>query len=139
MPLQNLCVRIQYSISICIADYLAQNIHSYSFHLWLIVIFGDENKILILMYFYMCYLTHIHDNYVLVWSFQYFFLNYGIGFLCGVPLLRNYQINTFQDVYGADRRAIKFHRKDSEITVNDLWDIWKKSDIHNWTVDQTIE
>ena len=44
-----------------------------------------------------------------------------------------------QDVHGADRRAIKFHRKDSEITVNDLWDIWKKSDIHNWTVDQTVE
>jgi len=44
-----------------------------------------------------------------------------------------------KDVHGADRRQIKFHRKDSEITVNDLWDIWKKSDIHNWTVDQTIE
>jgi len=44
-----------------------------------------------------------------------------------------------KDVHGADRRAIKFHRKDSEITVNDLWDIWKKSEIHNWTVDQTVE
>lgn len=44
-----------------------------------------------------------------------------------------------KDVKGADSGAIKFHRKDSEITVNDLWHTWWKSEVHNWTVDETVE
>ena len=43
------------------------------------------------------------------------------------------------DGQSADSRANKFHRKDSEVTVNDLWHTWWKSEVHNWTVDQTIE
>jgi len=45
--------------------------------------------------------------------------------------------------YGSDhtanRAASKFHRKDSEITVNDLWHTWRKGEVHNWTVSQTID
>ena len=29
--------------------------------------------------------------------------------------------------------------QDTEITVKDLWDVWWKSEVHNWTVDQTVE
>ena len=39
----------------------------------------------------------------------------------------------------SSQRQKKFHRKDSEITVNDLWHTWRKSEVHNWTVSQTIE
>ena len=31
------------------------------------------------------------------------------------------------------------HRKDKEITVLDLWSTWSKSEVHNWTVEQTAE
>ena len=36
-------------------------------------------------------------------------------------------------------RQKTFHRKDTEITVKDLWVTWWRSEVHNWTVDQTIE
>jgi len=39
---------------------------------------------------------------------------------------------------GSDRQK-KFHRKDSEITVNDLWHTWRKGEVHNWTVTQTVD
>ena len=29
--------------------------------------------------------------------------------------------------------------QDSEITVNDLWHTWRKSDVHNWTISQTVD
>jgi hypothetical protein len=32
-----------------------------------------------------------------------------------------------------------FPAQDTEITVKDLWDVWWKSEVHNWTVDQTVE
>lgn len=43
--------------------------------------------------------------------------------------------------YNEDGRAREklFHKKDSEITVPDLWSTWAKSDVHNWTVEQTVE
>ena len=36
-------------------------------------------------------------------------------------------------------RQTSFHLKDKEITVKDLWQTWRYSEVHNWTVDQTIE
>lgn len=36
-------------------------------------------------------------------------------------------------------RQKSFHKKDSEITVKDLWSTWWKSDVHNWTVEHTVE
>ena len=36
-------------------------------------------------------------------------------------------------------RQKSFHKKDSEITVKDLWNTWWKSEVHNWTVEVTIE
>lgn len=36
-------------------------------------------------------------------------------------------------------RQKNFHKKDSEITVKDLWTTWWKSEVHNWTVDHTVE
>ena len=36
-------------------------------------------------------------------------------------------------------RQKSFHRKDSEITVKDLWNTWWKSEVHNWTVDSTVD
>ena len=36
-------------------------------------------------------------------------------------------------------RQKKFHKRDSEITVKDLWTTWWKSEVHNWTVDHTVE
>ncbi len=36
-------------------------------------------------------------------------------------------------------RQKSFHKKDTEITVKDLWQTWWRSEVHNWTVDQTIE
>lgn len=35
-------------------------------------------------------------------------------------------------------RQTQFHRRDLEITVKDLWNTWWKSEVHNWTVDQTV-
>lgn len=36
-------------------------------------------------------------------------------------------------------RQKNFHKKDSEITVKDLWTTWWKSEVHNWTVEHTVE
>jgi stromal interaction molecule 1 len=36
-------------------------------------------------------------------------------------------------------RQKNFHKKDSEITVKDLWTTWWRSEVHNWTVHTTIE
>jgi len=36
-------------------------------------------------------------------------------------------------------RQKNFHKKDSEITVKDLWNTWWKSEVHNWTVDSTVD
>jgi len=36
-------------------------------------------------------------------------------------------------------RQKSFHKKDSEITVKDLWTTWWKSEVHNWTVEHTVE
>jgi len=35
-------------------------------------------------------------------------------------------------------RERNFHKKDSEITVPDLWATWVKSEVHNWTKEQTV-
>jgi len=40
---------------------------------------------------------------------------------------------------GDGRREKLFHKKDSEITVSDLWLTWVKSEVYNWTVDQTVD
>ena len=36
-------------------------------------------------------------------------------------------------------RQKSFHKKDSEITVKDLWNTWWQSEVHNWTVDGTVD
>lgn len=42
--------------------------------------------------------------------------------------------------FEGDRRREKvFHDKDAEITVADLWVTWAKSEVYNWTVDQTVD
>ena len=43
---------------------------------------------------------------------------------------------------GRDQQQLRqknFHKKDSEITVKDLWNTWWKSEVHNWTVDSTVD
>jgi len=40
---------------------------------------------------------------------------------------------------GDGSRMDILHRKDKEITVLDLWSTWSKSEVHNWTVEQTAE
>lgn len=40
---------------------------------------------------------------------------------------------------GDGSRHKLFHKKDAEITVTDLWDTWAKSEVHNWTVTQTVD
>nr|XP_018907869.1 PREDICTED: stromal interaction molecule homolog isoform X2 [Bemisia tabaci] len=41
---------------------------------------------------------------------------------------------------GAERRQKAFHRNDDmHISVKELWDAWVKSEVHNWTVEQTSE
>ncbi|XP_067845133.1 stromal interaction molecule 2 isoform X2 [Heptranchias perlo] len=32
-----------------------------------------------------------------------------------------------------------FHKEDKHITVRDLWNHWKNSPVHNWTVDETMD
>ncbi|KAK8407214.1 hypothetical protein O3P69_002046 [Scylla paramamosain] len=40
---------------------------------------------------------------------------------------------------GYEKRQKVFHYNDDEyISVRELWYIWKKSEVHNWTVDQTV-
>lgn len=41
---------------------------------------------------------------------------------------------------GHERRQKAFHRDDDmHISVRELWDIWKRSEVHNWTTEQTTE
>lgn len=40
---------------------------------------------------------------------------------------------------GDGRREKLFHKKDTEITVQDLWLTWVKGEVHNWTVEQTVD
>ena len=40
---------------------------------------------------------------------------------------------------GDGRREMLFHKKDQEITVSDLWLTWMKSEVYNWTVEQTVD
>jgi len=40
---------------------------------------------------------------------------------------------------GDGSRQKMFHKKDSEITVVDLWLTWTRSEVHNWTVDTTAD
>jgi len=42
--------------------------------------------------------------------------------------------------FDGDRRREKiFHDKDAEITVADLWVTWTRSEVYNWTVEQTVD
>ncbi|KAG0710678.1 Stromal interaction molecule [Chionoecetes opilio] len=36
------------------------------------------------------------------------------------------------------RQKVFHHNNDQYISVRELWYIWKKSEVHNWTVDQTV-
>lgn len=48
--------------------------------------------------------------------------------------------NNIQPQYEGDGRREKlFHKKDTEITIPDLWMTWVKGEVHNWTVEQTVE
>ncbi|XP_014255395.1 stromal interaction molecule homolog isoform X1 [Cimex lectularius] len=41
---------------------------------------------------------------------------------------------------GSERRQKAFHRNDDmHISVKELWEAWVKSEVHNWTVEQTVE
>lgn len=40
---------------------------------------------------------------------------------------------------GDGRREKIFHKKDDEITVADLWQTWAKSEVYNWTAEQTAD
>lgn len=41
---------------------------------------------------------------------------------------------------GYEKRQRNFHLNDDmHISVKELWDAWLKSEVHNWTVDQTID
>uniref|UniRef100_T1JCG0 SAM domain-containing protein n=1 Tax=Strigamia maritima TaxID=126957 RepID=T1JCG0_STRMM len=40
---------------------------------------------------------------------------------------------------GYERRHNAFHLNDKYISVKELWESWKISEVHNWTVEETIE
>ncbi|KAK9498029.1 hypothetical protein O3M35_003914 [Rhynocoris fuscipes] len=41
---------------------------------------------------------------------------------------------------GAERRQKAFHRNDDmHISVKELWEAWVRSEVHNWTIEQTVE
>lgn len=41
---------------------------------------------------------------------------------------------------GYEKRQENFHRNnDYQISVRELWEIWVRSEVHNWTVEQTVE
>nr|QZZ63291.1 stromal interaction molecule-like protein [Leptinotarsa decemlineata] len=41
---------------------------------------------------------------------------------------------------GAEKRQKNFHRNDDyHISVRELWEAWLKSEVHNWTVEQTTD
>lgn len=41
--------------------------------------------------------------------------------------------------HGNERRQKAFHRDDMHVSVSELWHIWSRSEVHNWTVAQTID
>ncbi|XP_019874200.2 stromal interaction molecule homolog isoform X2 [Aethina tumida] len=40
---------------------------------------------------------------------------------------------------GYEKRQKVFHKNDMHISVKELWEAWLKSDVHNWTIQQTTE
>ncbi|XP_035714455.1 stromal interaction molecule 2 isoform X2 [Folsomia candida] len=38
-----------------------------------------------------------------------------------------------------ENRQKAFHREDTQVSVQELWESWIKSEVHNWTVQQTVE
>lgn len=39
-----------------------------------------------------------------------------------------------------ENRQKAFHRDDdNQVSVRELWESWVKSEVHNWTIDQTVE
>jgi len=39
-----------------------------------------------------------------------------------------------------EKRQKAFHRNnDNQISVKELWEAWVRSEVHNWTVDETVE
>lgn len=41
---------------------------------------------------------------------------------------------------GYEKRQRAFHRNDDmHISVRELWEAWLKSEVHNWTIEQTTE
>lgn len=41
---------------------------------------------------------------------------------------------------GAEKRQKAFHKNDDmHVSVKELWDVWIKSEVHNWTVEQTAD
>ena len=38
-----------------------------------------------------------------------------------------------------NQRQSKFHGKDAEITVKDLWHTWRKSEVYNWTTENVVD
>ena len=42
--------------------------------------------------------------------------------------------------HGNERRQKAFHRdNDMHVSVSELWHIWSRSEVHNWTVEQTVD
>ena len=45
--------------------------------------------------------------------------------------------------YGDDKQRVtrekRFHNKDAEITVKDLWITWSQSEVYNWTTNQVVD
>lgn len=41
---------------------------------------------------------------------------------------------------GYEKRQKNFHRNDDmHISVKELWEAWLKSEVHNWTIEQTTD
>ena len=40
---------------------------------------------------------------------------------------------------GYEKRQRAFHRDDTHISVRELWEQWMRSEVYNWTKDQTID
>lgn len=39
-----------------------------------------------------------------------------------------------------EKRQENFHRNnDNQVSVRELWETWVRSEVHNWTVEQTAE
>lgn len=41
---------------------------------------------------------------------------------------------------GYEKRQKAFHQNDDmHISVKELWEAWLRSEVHNWTIEQTVE